>query len=278
MLGLCGFADEISPDLDEQVRVCRACGVSRFELRSVDGINVLDFDRALRQRVRSTLCGAGISVACIGSPIGKVRISEPWDAHFDRFKTAVELAEFFGARLIRIFSYYPADERDDIARHRDQVLQRMRAKVEHVGSRDIVLVHENESRIFGERGAACLDLMRTIDSTSLRSAFDFANFIVGPAERPRDNWPMLKPYTAHVHVKDARLRDRAIVPAGQGDGDIGAILADAYGGGYRGLLSLEPHLSAAGQFSGFSGPQLFARAVEALREVCRTHDVPLEGN
>ena len=278
MLGLCGFADEISPDLDEQVRVCRACGVSRFELRSVDGINVLDFDRALRERVRSTLRDQAMSVACIGSPVGKVKISEPWDAHFERFKVAVELAELFGARMIRVFSYYPADERDDIARHRDEVVRRLRAKVEYLGDRDIVLVHENESRIYGERGAACLDLMRTIDSPRLRSAFDFANFIVGPSERPRDNWPMLEPYTAHFHVKDARLSDRAIVPAGQGDGDIGAILADAYRGGYRGLVSLEPHLAAAGQFSGFSGPQLFTRAVAALRDVCRAHDVPLEGD
>jgi len=278
MLGLCGFADEISPDLDEQVRVCRACGVSRFELRSVDGINVLDFDRTLRERVRRTLRNAGMSVACIGSPIGKVKLSEPWDAHFARFKTAVELAEFFDARLIRLFSYYAADDRDDIAHHRDEVVRRLRAKVEYLGSRDIVLVHENESHIFGERGVACLDLMRSIDSSKLRSAFDFANFIVGPRERPRDNWPMLKPYTAHFHIKDARLGDRAIVPAGEGDGEIGPILADAYGGGYRGLVSLEPHLAAAGQFSGFSGPQLFTRAVAALRDVCRAHDVPLEGN
>ena len=277
MLGLCGFADEISPDLDEQVRVCRACGVSRFELRSVDGINVLDFDRALRERVRRTLRNAGMSVACIGSPIGKVKLSEPWEAHFKRFQVAVEMAEYFDAAMIRIFSYYPA-EGDDVARQRDEVMRRMRLKLDYVHGRGIVLVHENESRIFGERGAACLDLMRSIDSPKLRSAFDFANFIVGPGERPRDNWPMLKPYTAHFHIKDARLGDRAIVPAGEGDGEIGAILSDAYRGGYRGLVSLEPHLSDAGQFSGFSGPQLFTRAVAALRSACRAHHVPLEGN
>jgi sugar phosphate isomerase/epimerase len=278
VLQLCAFADEISPDLGEQIRVCRACGVGRVELRSVDNVNVLDFDRARRSRVREALEDAGMSVACIGSPIGKVKITEPWEPYFERFKIAVELAEFFGARMIRIFSYYPADDGDDIQRHRDEVMRRMRAKVDYIGARDVVLVHENESRIFGERGAACLDLMRAIDSPKLRSAFDFANFIVGPGERPRDNWPTLKPYAAHFHIKDARLGDRKIVPAGEGDGDIGPILADAYRSGYRGLLSLEPHLAAAGQFSGFSGPQLFTRAVEALRDVCREHGVPLEGN
>ena len=278
MLQLCAFADEISPDIGEQIRVCRACGVGRVELRSVDNVNVLDLDRAKRARVREALDDAGMSVACVGSPIGKVKVDEPWGPYFERFKVAVEAAEFFEARMIRVFSYYPVEDGADVRRHRDEVMRRMRAKVEYVKDRDGVLVHENESRIFGERGAACLDLMRTIDSPKLRSAFDFANFIVGPGERPRDNWPLLKPYTAHFHVKDARLRDRKIVPAGEGDGDIGPVLADAYRSGYRGLLSLEPHLAAAGQFSGFTGPQLFTRAVEALRDVCRAHDVPVEGN
>ncbi len=277
MLKLCAFADEISPDLDEQVRVCRACGVEQVELRSVSDVNVLDFDRELRQRVRSRLAGAGMRVACIGSPIGKVKISEPWEPHFQRFKTAVGLAEFFGAGMVRLFSYYPPEERGAVREHRDEVIRRMRAKADYVRDRDVVLVHENEARIYGEGRDACVDLMRTVDSPKLRGAFDFANFILA-GERPAENWPALKPYTAHFHIKDARLSDRAIVPAGEGDGDVGPVLADAYRSGYRGLLSLEPHLAAAGQFGGHSGPQRFERAVRALREVCRQYDVPLEGN
>jgi sugar phosphate isomerase/epimerase len=154
----------------------------------------------------------------------------------------------------------------------------MRAKVEYIGPhKGLILVHENESRIYGETGRACLDLICSIESPKLRAAFDFANFVVA-GERPSENWPLLKPYASHFHVKDARLSDRQIVPAGEGDGDVGAILADAYAGGYRGLLSLEPHLAAVGQFSGFTGPDLFRRAVDALRAVCRRANVPLEGS
>ncbi|MBC8105364.1 MAG: sugar phosphate isomerase/epimerase, partial [Anaerolineae bacterium] len=109
MLKLAAFADEISPDLDEQIRVMRDCGISHFELRGVNQINVLDFNSALRNEISSKLRDNGLAVACIGSPIGKAKIGDSWEAHFDRFKIAVELAEFFGARLIRIFSYYPID-------------------------------------------------------------------------------------------------------------------------------------------------------------------------
>ena len=48
MLKLSAFADEIGPDLDEQIRVCKANGVTHFELRGVYGRNVMDFDAGLR--------------------------------------------------------------------------------------------------------------------------------------------------------------------------------------------------------------------------------------
>src|ERR1700733_1429596 len=96
---LCAFADEISPDLGKQIEVCRQNQVAFVELRSVGGVNVLDFDKALRQEIRSKLRDAGMTVGAIGSPIGKVKIDQPWAAHFERFKIAVEMAQFFEAPL-----------------------------------------------------------------------------------------------------------------------------------------------------------------------------------
>jgi sugar phosphate isomerase/epimerase len=42
--------------------------------------------------------------------------------------------------------------------------------------------------------------------------------------------------------------------------------------GYDGVLSLEPHLAEAGQYQGFSGPDLFRRASQALQLLLRTLD------
>jgi 3-dehydroshikimate dehydratase len=274
MLKLAAFADEISADLDEQVRVCRENGVTHFELRGVNNQNVMDFDRDLCGRIHSTLRDNGMGVASIGSPVGKVKISDPWPSHFEKFKHAVELAEFFGAPFVRIFSYYPPQKGGNMREHREEVLRRMREKVQYVRDRNVVLVHENERDIYGDRVAECLDLMQAVNSPKLRCAFDFANFVLS-GERPKDNWPKLKPFTVHVHVKDARMSDGKIVPAGEGDGDIGSILKDAYQSGYRGFLTLEPHLGVAGQFSGFTGPDLFKVATDALNQVCRANGVPL---
>src|SRR5438477_12247724 len=89
MLKLSAFADEISPDLDEQIRVCKENSVTHVELRGVNNINVLDFDKALRRVIKEKLQAAGMGVISIASPIGKIKITDPWPAHLERFKIAV---------------------------------------------------------------------------------------------------------------------------------------------------------------------------------------------
>jgi sugar phosphate isomerase/epimerase len=275
MIKLSAFADEISPDLNEQIRVCRENQITHFELRGAYGKNVLDFDQPLRQEIKSKLADNGMGVISIGSPIGKVVVTEPWPAHFERFKIAVETAEFFNAPFIRVFSYYPPG-REDILQHRDEVMRRFREKVAYMKDRPMILVHENEKAIYGEKGRQCLDLMTTINSPKLKSAFDFANFVQA-GEKPLENWPSLKRYSVHIHIKDALLKDGKVVPAGQGDGQLEPILVDLHCSGYDGFFSLEPHLAAQGQFSGFSGPDLFKAAADALKNLCRKNGIPLAG-
>ncbi len=278
MLQLSAFADEIGPSLDDQIRVCRANGVSHFELRGVYGKNVMDFDDALRREIKTKLADNGLGVVSIGSPIGKVAIDKPWPEHFDRFKRAVDIAEYFGAPFIRLFSYYPAggEGKGPVEPHKDEIVDRFRQKAEYLQGRAPVMVHENEKGIYGDTGHRCLDLMRGVDSPKFRTAFDFANF-VQVKENPLDNWAVLKPYTVHIHIKDARMADGHVVPAGEGDGQIGPILEDAYRSGYRGFVTMEPHLKVAGHSHGETGPELFGVAVTALRNLCTKHGVPVAG-
>src|SRR5215207_184028 len=70
MLQLSAFADEISPDIEEQVRVCNENAVTHIELRSVNKINVLDLTREMRTDIKRKLDAGGLGVISIGSPIG----------------------------------------------------------------------------------------------------------------------------------------------------------------------------------------------------------------
>src|SRR5260221_6764896 len=101
MLKLSAFDEEISPNLEEQLSVCKEAGVTHFELRGVNKINVLDFDRSLRNDIKRQLDDNDLGVVSIGSPIGKVKITDPWEPHFERFKVAVDAAAFFESPFIR---------------------------------------------------------------------------------------------------------------------------------------------------------------------------------
>jgi 3-dehydroshikimate dehydratase len=272
---LAAFADEISPNLDEQIRVCKELGIRFFELRGVAGKNVMDFDDALKNEIRAKLKDNGMGVASIASPIGKVKISDPWEPYFDKFKHAVELSEFFSAPLIRIFSYFPPAKGQDIREHRDEVMRRMQAKADYMKGHPATLVHENEKDIYGEHGAMDLDMLKTVNSPKLRAAFDFANFIVAGDDNLK-NWEMLKPYVIHFHIKDCIRATKKIVPAGQGDGKVQVILEDAKNSGYSGFLTLEPHLKVAGKNSGETGPELFKVATTALRGICDKIGIQLQ--
>ena len=45
-------------------------------------------------------------MSSIGSPIGKIFIDEDFPPHLERMRHAAEVAHFFGAPYIRIFSFF----------------------------------------------------------------------------------------------------------------------------------------------------------------------------
>src|SRR6185369_7908332 len=106
MFILSAFADEIGPDPQLQVDVLKQCGVKHIELRSILKTNVLDLTDLQVAELKSLLDRNGFKLSAIGSPIGKVKIDEPFPPHLKRFQRAVDLCQVFGTRNIRIFSYY----------------------------------------------------------------------------------------------------------------------------------------------------------------------------
>jgi sugar phosphate isomerase/epimerase len=277
MLKLAGFTDEIGPTIEEQIQGAKANGLTHIEIRNVDKVNISEIKGDARAAIKKKLDDAGLGVCSIGSPIGKVAVDKPWQEHLDKFKFIVEQAQFFGAPLIRVFSYYPAggEGKGPLDPIRDEVLKRFREKVAYIQSLPVTLVHENEKGIYGDIGRRCEDLMKSIDSPKLRCAFDFANF-VQCGDDPQANWPLLKAYTAHIHIKDAIKGSGKVVPAGQGDGGVEPILVDAYKNGYRGFVSLEPHLKVAGHSHGETGADLFKVAADALKTILKRNNIPLE--
>jgi len=149
MFTLSAFADEIDPNPQTQIDVLKACGVGHIELRSILKTNVLDLTDLQVAELKALFAKHGFKLSAIGSPIGKIRIDEPFAPHLKRFQRAVELCKVFGARNIRMFSYY-LPEGDVWDNWRREVLDRMWQKLKLAQKAGVRLVHENEHRIYGD--------------------------------------------------------------------------------------------------------------------------------
>lgn len=268
MIVLTGFGDEISPDITEQMELMASEGVKHIELRGVDNKNVMALSQQECEELKKKLDDQGFGISAIGSPIGKVKIDDDFDAHMDDFKHALDLAKFFQSKYIRLFTYYPP-EGEDINKHRDEVMRRMGLQAELAEKTDVILLSENESNLYGESPQNCADVIETVNSPWLKGIFDPANFILQGYKPFDECWPLLKNHTAYFHIKDAKVSpgEEKMTPAGQGDGQIKEVLAAAIADGFEGFASLEPHLSKGGQFGGFTGPDLFKDAIQALKKV-----------
>ena len=259
---LSAFGDEIGDDLAHQIAVLADESVRALEVRGAWGKNVLDLDDREVRRARALLDEAGFAVSAIGSPIGKSPLELPRAYELERLERAARVADALGTTAVRIFSFYVGD---DPAAQRDEVLTRLQLLAGRASALGLTLLHENEKEIYGDTAERCHDIVSTIDSPTVRVAFDPANFVQCGVRPMTEAWPLLAPYVAHVHIKDALLADGAVRPAGEGDGDIAALLAALDACGYRGYLVLEPHLQLAGPTGGFSGETGMRRAVAALR-------------
>jgi len=283
MFRLSGFGDEISANLTEQMDVLESEGIKFIDFRGVNNKGVLDLTDQEAKVIREQLISRGFGISAIASPIGKISITDDFSRHLERFKRAMYLAQFFGTPYIRIFSYYiPKGEPPE--NYRSEVIRRMAEKVKLAEKEKIILLHENESGIYGNTHVRCLDILDSINGTAgprgsahLAAVFDPANFVV-EGERPyTDCFGRLKKYVVYLHIKDARMiptktgasvKDTPVImPAGEGDGQIKEILAELKTAQFDGFVSLEPHLSFAGSASGFTGSDLFKKAIRSLKGI-----------
>lgn len=239
-VSLCAFADEASASLDGQIAALKRNAVAFLEIRGVDGKNVSELSEKEIKEVAARLSDAGIRTFSIGSPIGKIRLDEDFEAHLDTFKRLCEYALILGATRMRIFSFYAAErKRFDT----DAVFTRL-MRICDAAPSELVLCHENEKSIFGDTPERCVEIFSALPR--LKAVFDPANFVQCGVDTLKA-WDTLHTFVDYIHIKDA-LRDGSIVPAGNGEGNVLSIIASYLTQGGE-FITCEPHLQS---FSGLS--------------------------
>jgi 3-dehydroshikimate dehydratase len=271
MFTLSAFADEIDPDPLKQIDVLKACGVRHIEFRSIHLTNVLNLSDAQIAEFKALLDKHGFKLSAIGSPIGKIKIDEPFEPHLEKFKRAIHLCGVLGTKNIRIFSYYPPDNFDgDWTKWRPEVMSRMTQKCELAAKAGVRLIHENEHRIYGDSPERVTDLMTTLRKTFsadvIGAVHDPANFVFCGYD-PWQGWLASKPWLVHFHIKDWSAGQEHGSLAGEGQGRVPEVIADAVKMGYSGFATMEPHLLGGGPTGGVTGPELFPKAVAAFKAI-----------
>ena len=132
------------------------------------------------------------------------------------------------------------------------------------------LLHENEPRIYGDNPERVRDLMDTVlgqvDSRYFGAVYDPANYVFCGYDSWK-GWQLTKEWTVHFHIKDWVHGEAHGRPAGEGQGRIPEVMADAVSRQYDGFATLEPHLIGGGPTGGVTGPELFPKAVAAFKGV-----------
>lgn len=243
---LSSFADEASPMLDEQFAASKKHGFRYIEVRGVDEKNIADYTAEEAKELARRFADAGIGVSSLGSPFGKIDITEDPTEHFEKMKRGLEIANILGTQRVRLFSFFIPKGEDPDA-YREPVLERMDKMADLCKEAGILCCHENEKDIYGDSLKRVLDLLTTFEGR-ICGVFDPANFIQC-GEDTLTAFKTLYPYLDYVHIKDCTA-DGTIVPAGKGEGHIEEILTlYAQKEGPR-FITLEPHLM---EFAGLAG-------------------------
>ncbi|MDF2960929.1 MAG: sugar phosphate isomerase/epimerase [Paenibacillus sp.] len=262
MVKITCFADEVSPELDEQLAVLEQEGVRYLELRNVWGKNVLDLTSEDKQLIRSKLQERGFRVSSIGSPIGKYEILDDFAPQLEALKRAIEAAHDFETPYIRIFSFR-TPKNEPVDTYKDEVLKRMKLLTEAAAKENIILLLENDSNLYGDTDDRCLEILSHCQSAHLRAAFDPGNYIMNQVIPMTGAYPKVSAYVDYIHIKDATAEPRQFVPAGLGEGQLAELIEELKRRGYTGFLSVEPHLTHYLPDAGH--PERVVTAIRALK-------------
>lgn len=233
---LSAFADESCDGFAGQVDALKRNGLGYLEIRNLDGLNVSKLSLAQAKEIRQILDGEGLGVWSIGSPIGKIQISDDFEAHMELYRHTLEVAGVLGAGNIRLFSFF-MPKNENPAQYKNLVLDRMGRFAETAKAFGVTACHENEKGIYGDVACRCLEIHRAVPE--LKAVFDPANF-VQCGQNTLEAWEILQPHVHYLHIKDA-LADGQVVPPGTGLGNVPAIVR-AYLAQGGNVFSLEPHL------------------------------------
>jgi sugar phosphate isomerase/epimerase len=248
MFKLSVISDEISQDFQRVVDVCQEYGVGLVEPRSVWDTPPPKLSLEQAARMKDILGAAGMGVCCIASPFLKCDLgdAQQYQDHLGILRHCVELAHFFGCKIIRGFTFWKTGPAEAVWQ---QLLDAYAEPIRICEAEDVYIGIENEASTHIATAAEAERMYQDLGHPRVRAIWDPANEVFAQdGELPFPTaFERMKPYIIHVHIKDA-VKDPSVpdgarcVPVGDGGYiDYPAQFRALIDMGYEGACSLETH-------------------------------------
>lgn len=255
---IASITDEFSPTLSEAIPALLEIGMKAAELRVIDGKNIMDLSEDELKKTKDALDAAGLQVVSIASPLLKCVLPNAPDVDLrfghDAFASkhsfddqprlterAFRIAKFFGAKIVRVFSYWRTVRPELCLERIVEALSELAVLGESEG---VVIGLENEHACNIGTASEAAQLLSFIPNLNLALVWDPANALVAGEDPFPGGYSLLpKHRIAHVHAKDCHMESDQPVwgPLGtrsvRWKDQMAALRAD----GYKGYVSLETH-------------------------------------
>ena len=251
-----GFTDEVSDDLDVQIRALKELGWNHIELRTVDGKNVSTLSDEEFARVHRTLEENSITIACFGSTVANWgrEVNRDLEMDLQELRTSIRHMHSAGVRYLRIMSYKVEDPQPLGTPMEEQVIASIKKIVKIAEDNGVVCLHENCLTWGGQSHLHSLRLLEAVDSPALRLVFDTGNPVSikdvsgGEPYYYQDSYlffEQVKEFVDYIHIKDAVVENdgaRYVFP-GQGGGRVREILKTVAEERPGLPIAIEPHVA-----------------------------------
>ena len=285
---------EISPDVEVGVAVAADLGMSQIEIEDFWGRAAYECDDALVERTRAAVERAGLYVSAVGTQAFKVLILPPgdvgdlaavdgWDQHRIELEGGIRIAQALGSPYVRIFSCrrddmvgmgnpsprlpdggpLPDDRLAGIAR----VLRDAGDRAEAAG---VTLLVENVRSCWGNTAVNTVRILEATGHPRVKLNWDPSNDFVSGGNPFPPGYEIARPWTQHVHVKDACVVDHttgliAWECVGRGEVDFVGQLRALIDEGFAGAVNLETHWHPEHRSKETNSRESFAGMLHALQ-------------
>ena len=264
MLYFTGFADEVSGDIDVQIKATQELDWNFIEARNIEGENLTDISDKKFEEIYSKLVESGINISCFGSKVANWGKSpykeEDYEQSIEELKRAIPRMKKLGTKMIRGMSFFiPKNEHPNNPELEKSIIKKLKVLVNMCEQEDIIYLHENCMNYFSQSYEHMERLIKSMDSPYFKVVFDTGNPVftdnrIGdPPYKKQNTWEVyqiLKHKIHYIHIKDGIfIKDTEnyfpevdYTFPGEGNGQVKKVLKDLIANGYKGGISIEPHM------------------------------------